>query len=1376
MLLNFCHRKNAITLKSYDGILYFLNHKIIFVTRKDQVVMLRIFFAVMLLLFCCITNTSANDYQVSYLSVEHGLSHNEVTSIVQDKYGFMWFGTRGGLNRYDGYEFKQFKPSATDSFSISNPSIESLYCNYEQDVYIGLKSGGPSKYVLSEQKFKPLELLQSYGVKRVLSFYEDSKGNTWIGTWNEGVFCIKNDTIIQHENAVQVRDIVETEDGTIWIASTSGLKYIREDVGQIDSFGGGSITAISLDQENDCLWVLGWAQELRKINYKTFEYHEFVNEHDRNALKFSILNDSNGKLWIGTWGSGLYSFDKAAEKFEKVNIIPQFATAALVDFNVVRVIYEDKVGDIWLGTKAGIVKLSSKNNFKQLTIVDNSARMKAHIGSVIVDKNGRTWLGTHGNGLFYSDDKENIKKVLSRNEKITGNPDNWKVRALNLDGENRLWVSLERGVFTISEDKLGNPYLLPVNKFFDDNEINQVKKVHQLFFDNEQLWIATQQNGIFLFKRQSSKYRLIKQFIGGNAKGQLGDSRVTAIQKDLSGEMWFATYKGLYKINSVDSTFLSLSDLGVSSTMACDIVLCLEHDKKGNLWFGTPCSLNKVELNASDKPTLKSFTKSDGLSDDYINGVVEDSDGQIWFSSNAGISCFNPTNEQVLNFDKADGLGDISYSEGACFSEPDGIIYFGGYTSLTYFNSKEIRPNTYNPPLVISHFAILNKEVKVGDEKDKLNNNINDLNELVLSHEEMEFSFQLASLDFKAPNKNQYAYRLLGNNTNWVDLGNQRKISFNNLKPDTYQLQLRGTNSNGIWSDDIKVIDVTVLPAPWKNAYAIAAYVLFIILVFLVIIRTVKRQERLQNVIEMERVQSKQKAEINDYKLRFFTNISHEFRTPLTLILAPVKELMDKEFSDIKPGFFNDRITMIGQSTKRLYSLVNQLLDLRKMESGKITLNVFELNLKDLVNECCIPFSQLAKSQSLDFKLRYAANSTAVFVDVERISVVLTNLLSNAFKHVNDNGKITLDVTDDETFYRIAITNEGKAIPKAELEHLFERFYQVRGNTTIGSSGIGLQLVKEFTELHSGKVSVSSSEGEPVVFTVFLKKGKEHFSDEELNNQAVYKLETADFKPIVSKVSINKGSKGSTVLIVEDNTEVRHYLQQLIGEYYSVIEAVDGFDGFEKAIQHQPDLVLSDVMMSRMDGYELCEKIKTNDIISDIPVVLLTAKGSDREQLFGVQKGADLYIKKPFVPDLLLEEIKQLIATRKLLKVRYADKVMLEADKEEISSAEAVFLKQAVKAVEKYMSEHEFTPDTLANELAMSSSTFYRKIKKATNLTPAGFIKSIRLKKAAHLLKDTDLTISEIVERTGYVDGRSFRTNFKEQFGDSPTDYRNKAE
>jgi len=1323
------------------------------------------------LLLCCnlYSFSETNEYQISYLSVEDGLSQNEVTSIVQDKYGFMWFGTRGGLNRFDGYSFKQFKPSNIEKNSIPNPSIESLYLKDDNDILIGLKSNGAVRYQLSYEKFDTLSTPKVKDLNRVISFYQDSDKTLWVGSWEKGLLNIREDSVAYYNEIRQANAITETPNGTIWVGSNNGLYYKQTGQEKFSATLSGVFTSIALDLENSCLWLTGWNKELIRFNYKTFESNTYNITPNGNSKGYSLLNDSNGKLWIGTWGNGVFQFDKINKQIKKINIQPLIGKYSNADYDVIRGVFEDEVGDTWLGTHAGVVRLSKANNFRYTSSLGGAITNKTHINAIFVDDSGQWFIGTNGNGLFSSKDGINFQRIELSDISEASQEQQMVKSVVSHNGE--IWVSTEAGLFVIDKNK-DKLKLVEAASKLNSPDLSIIRKAHCLYFDNSTLWVGTQQRGALLYKRIGEQYILEKRFRATSNHGDIGDNRITSILRDKYENLWFATYKGLYRFNPDVSNFVALSQLiKDKDNLVCDIILCANIDKKGNVWYGTPCGLNRLHFIDESNLTVDLFTKANGLSDDYINGILEGDKGNIWVSHNTGISSYDSEKKQFVNYDKVDGIGDYSYSEGAFCKDKQGQLYFGGYSSLTYFNPASIQINQFNPPIVISKFTVLNKDVNV-DSDGLLIQNINETKQLTLSHNELEFSFEVAALDYNAPAKNLYAYRLLGNNSEWIPLESKRSISFSNLKSGDYQLQIKGTNSNGIWSNQIKEISLTILPAPWKSKWAIVMYVIGIMLVVLLISWIGVRQERLQNNVKMEQIRNEQQQKVNDYKLSFFTNISHEFRTPLTLILAPVNELSKIRFSDLKADFYKERLSMISLNTKRLYDMVNQLLEFRKIEAGKINLSVIEVELQHLISNICLPFEQLASNRKIKFKQNIKIQSKTIFIDIERMSIVLNNLLSNAFKHVPEDGMVQFNVKENGTHVVFEICNDGKPIPKNEIEHIFKRFYQAAGNSSVGSTGIGLQLVKNYTELHHGEVSVTSEKDQPIIFSLVLKKGNEHFKAEELVHNDKNDFIKKDVIQQSSKRTSNVGTKGTKILVVDDNSEIRDYFKSFLSTAYIVMEAEDGLDAYDKITDFKPDLIISDVMMPRMDGFELCEKVKSNELTSHIPVILLTAKGSEQDQLFGTQKGADLYIKKPFLPDLLLEEIKQIIASRKTLKDKYTSLIKFETADEELTSSDAKLIEKSIKIVEKQMGNAAFSPDLLAKEMDMSSSTFYRKIKKATQQTPAGFIKSLRLKKAAMLLRDTDLSVSEIVEKIGYLDSRNFRKNFKDTYELAPLAYR----
>ncbi|TLX71258.1 response regulator [Labilibacter sediminis] len=1320
----------------------------------------------------------SNQYQKSFISVKDGLSQNEVTSIVQDKYGFMWFGTSGGLNRFDGYRFKQFKPSLDQKAGLNNPAVERLLCDSKGNILVGTKSGGASVYNQETEHFLSAYKGEELEHDRVISLFEDNSHDIYLGRWKGGLIRVSEQrdsfqTIIEED---RVNAIVRAPDSTLWVAVDHGLKYKRKGQTDFSILFDTEITDITLDSDGPYLWLLGWKQELIRLNYLDLSYKEFPNsllKDEINHRSYTLEPDKKGNLWIGTWGKGLFKFNKKKETYSSINIYPDESVVPDIGFDVILDIFEDRIGDIWVGTHSGIVKLSPKSNFKYQDVLASSEIRRPHVSAVLEDMNKNMWIGTKGNGLFFSDifSKE-FKKIPFHKSSSLYNRKQIIVKDLKQDPDGNIWVSVNDGLYIARPDGKGFYELVAAARVFKSPDLRKVTKAHGLLWDDKLFWVGTQQKGVYLFKLNNGKYEYLTNYKGGLRKGLLGDNRITSIKKGRDGNMFFGTYNGLYYLNQKDTSFNSIEQLLTEGdTLLCDIVLCTHLDNHKNLWFGTPCNLNRINRNAKDEVTLTTYTNKEGLADDYINSIISDDNGNLWMATNSGISTLNPETGEIRNFDENDGIGEVNFTEGACFKGEDGILYFGGYSSYTYFNPLEIKENISKPQIVVTNFSILNKEVLI-EEDGILSKSINETEKIELSYEESEFSIEFASLDYKAPSKNLYAYKLEGYNDQWVNIGNRRHISFSNLDPGDYTLLMRGTNSNGVWNSEIKKIEIKVLPAPWKSLYAIVIYVLIIMGVVLLISWIGVRQERLENSIELEKVKRQQEQSLNDYKLSFFTNISHELRTPLTLILAPVKDLLKKEFSSISGNYFTDKMDLIYHNTSKLYNLVNQLLEFRKIEDDKVSLFVSENNVDKFVEELSKPFHQLAELNGINYKIVNKASGSLLFFDRERMAIVLNNLLSNAFKFVGKPGRIKLALRQSDDLFYIDVINNGKVIPADDLKLIFERFYQIKGENSITSSGIGLELVKTYTQMHHGKVSVTSDTKSGTVFTVALRKGKEHFTEVELETKEEEFVLPEPVIDVRKAKTVNVGNKGAKVLIAEDNEEVREYLISLLSEQYEVVVAEDGLEGFDLVIETFPDIIISDVMMPRMDGFEFCEKVKSNDLISHIPVILLTAKVTDRDMLFGTRRGADVYLKKPFDPELLLEKIKQLLSSTKRLEVKYSQQLVLEPRDAIISKEEGEFLNKAIEVVENNIGDASFDPEYLATEMAMSVSTFYRKLKKISQQTPGEFIKSLRLKRAAQLLIDTDLTVSEIIENVGYIDIRTFRKNFKETYNNTPALYR----
>ncbi|MGV8827793.1 MAG: two-component regulator propeller domain-containing protein [Breznakibacter sp.] len=1322
----------------------------------------------------------SHDYSFSYLNTSNGLSQNEVTSIVKDKYGFMWFGTRGGLNRFDGYLFRHFKPMADSENALTGPSIERLALDNCGNILIGSKTGGLCTYDISRELFK-IPDFRNRLPKRIISCLEDRDKNLWIGSWSSGLWHYDSvhDTLINVIKETKVSTILQTSDGVVWCGTSEGLIKINKGVvSNVLSFEGSELTEMIIDKDKPVLWLVGWKTHLVRFDYRNGTFSQFKVDGPSVGVRdsYSIAQDEQGDLFVGTWGQGLFRFDVNRHEFLKICIAPENSSRSKMDFDIVLDIFQDAKGDFWIGTDGGgVVRLFKRSHFNIMNIRTLQEVLRCHVNAIFIDSRKRRWLGTKGDGLFVSADNGLFSKVEFLNNDPLFGMDGIVVKKIIEDPSGNVWVSLDEGLFVVQGSGVDRYKMKRAAVFFDSPDLQGIEKVQDLFFDHSDLWIGTQQKGLFLFRREGLVYREHKNYNSQNRQCFLPENRVTSVLKN-KNDLWVATYQGLFKLNALDSTLVPLDRfLPDGQKVLSGIVLNTFVDSRNDIWFGTPCSLNRLQKDG-EKYSFTDFTTADGLMDDYVNAVLEDSKGRIWISTNAGLSSLEPKNGEILNYDTSDGVGAVNFTESACYKSINGTLFFGSYEGVTYFNPDEITLNESMPEIVFTNFKIMNNDVKVSEDG-LIKKSINELDEVELTYREREFSFEFAALDFKAPHKNQYAYKLEGVDSDWKKIGSRHYLSFSNLSPGVYTLRIRGTNSNGVWSNQTRNLRIVVLTPFWKTWYAIVLYGMVILAVIYLIIRNKLKQEHLFGQIELERLRAEKEHELTEYKLSFFTNVSHELRTPLTLISAPVNELLSSELSGVPAPLLRDRLLLVKKNSDRLYNLINQLLEFRKIDAGKVRLEVTCSDIVPFVDELLAKFKELAVLGNIEFKCSVVPHSVEVCFDEERMEVILSNLLANALKYSGKPGLVQFELDVDSDHFVIKVSNSGKGIAKEELPYLFDRFYQARGSNSMGNSGIGLALVKSYVDLHKGTIEVFSAPNETTTFVLKFKLGTSHFCPNEVlfNDEVQKRIDPVFVQPIEVKAavrSINSKGRGSRIVVVEDHDEVRNYLMDLLGSCYEVHAFNDGLAGYDAIVEHKPALVISDVMMPGMDGFELCAKVKSNDTLVHIPVLLLTAKGLPEDELFGTKSGADAYITKPFNPDLLLEKVRQLISVREQLSHKYAQQIKLEGSDIEVDDSDADFLKQAIKLIDQHIADPGFDSDKLAVALAMSSSTFYRRIKKITGQTPRDFMVGIKMKRAAQYLAQTNYTVFEIIEKLGYQETKTFRRNFREVFDLSPSEYR----
>lgn len=1329
-------------------------------------------------------------YLKNFFTVENGLSNNEVTSIIQDNDGFIWIGTRGGLNRYDGYEFKIFNQIPGDTNSLVNPSVEKLFLDSKGNIWIGSKSGGVSKYDPVTGKFQ--NLVSNYSTQseilpcnRVLSFFEDRKGRIWMGTWENGVIVYDpvTHTSKQYLDGSMITSLIESGDGRIW-AGTGQLQEYIESEDKFVRHETGSCGQMCFDPVRNKIWIASGAGGMKLYDLQSQELKVFKIEdspENPNATYHayqSVHLDKEGRIWLGTWGTGFYAFNPEKEKFSRYMIYPDNRHTINKDYDAVLDIFQDNSGNIWLGTNGGgVCMLSSKLNFNAVGYhpVPNKGLSNTRIMSVLEDSKGNFWLGTIGSGLYWSPDKVNYYHIKYNNNIKESF---FIIKYLYEDSEGKVWVGTNNNTYFI-EFREGKPVLVHAGEKYKVHAF-QYQGVSMLDQDGIMFFGALQQ-GLFVLDKKDN-YRPKKRLLKRKANsGNMASDRISYLLKDKKDRIWAGTYNGLHFFSKKDTTLhLAESFFDIKGSFTGNIITCLDCDKNGNIWVGTPNGLNRLVDLGGGRFEVQYFTEKEGLASNFIKGISHDNEGNIWLSTNVGISkLVTLENNRVVNFDETDGVLGKNFTEASVFRGHDGKILFGGTQGLTWFYPSEIVEYRDAPSVTFTGLSVFNKlvnPVEKAKKGDILTKTIGHTKSIELTYKQNNFQLEFSPLDYDARGKNRFQYKLENHDTEWHEIGFRRFVNFNNLKPGEYNLLVKSSNRHNVWNNNPSALAIHISPPFWQTWYALLFYIVLVVGVVSIIRWNAVKQVRLTNSLEMEKLQHKQDQKINEMKLRFFTNLSHEFRTPLTLILAPLKEMLNKKNEYNLSENAYHKIGIAQNNSQRLLKLVNQLLDFRKVESGNSKLQISKTDLKAFIREISHPFEELAKINDIKFSVNNTVNTSDIWLDKEKIETVINNLLSNSFKYCKENGQIELNLYEEEDSILLSVSDNGEGIPLSEIDNVFERFYRIGQNKGYGSSGIGLALAKRFVELHKGSISVISKPNKHTEFTVTLLKGKDHFNSEDIvekDSRIGFRNSTDTY--IKTQISVksneNKESAGN-ILVVEDNPEVNAYLVEILSSNYKVITAFNGDEGYKKARESKPDLIVSDIMMPQIDGFEFCSKLRENESTATIPFIFLTAKSDEQFRLLGTQIGADDFISKPFDPNLLLEKVKNILTTREKLQKQYGKSVRLEPSDIEITSVEEVFLEKIIATIERELLNPEFSSDVLAKEMNMSASSLYRRLKALTNSSTAEFIRTIRIKRAAQLLADQNKTITEIAYEVGFNDVKHFRTVFQKQFKSTPSEYR----
>jgi signal transduction histidine kinase/ligand-binding sensor domain-containing protein/DNA-binding response OmpR family regulator len=1330
--------------------------------------------------------------------------------MLQDSRGFLWIGTYIGLNKYDGYKFTIYKNSQVDSSSISENKIRALCEDKNGNIWIGTWGGGLDKFNCDTEKFMRYrhnpDDPSSLSADGILSMCFDKSGNLWIGTEGGGLdyFNPEKATFTHYKNDPNdpnsisdnsIYSVYLDKNGTLWCGTAKGglnkflfekkqfvaFKYSSDN---LESISGNLVVTIFEDRFSN-LWIGTLDAGLNKFNPSTNKFTRYLPDpNNPNSLSdagvWVVYEDSNGLLWVGNYSYGLNLFDRKRETFTSYRK-NYYDLKSLSDDGIFS-IYEDRSGVLWIGTWSGGLNKYDKEKEKFLTYShnpnnDNSLSADG-VFAIYKDKYGILWVGTEAGGLNRIDEKNNefTHYLHNPNDPTSISSDN--VFSICEDKEGHLWVGTDNAglnIFDRRTNKFQHFYHDPDDpKSISDNEISQI------FCDSYgDLWIATTGSGLDRLKRKQ------KSFIHyvnkpGDPKS-VSEKMIYAFYEDKSGNIWIGTFGGglmMYNRSTDDFCFYKYDPKNFSNSLSSNIISSICEDENDILWVGTNGSgLNKFDRR---KNKFKHYRESDGLANDVIYGILKDDKGNLWISTGSGISRFNIKNETFRNYDVRDGLQGNDFNQWAYFRDANGKMYFGGVNGLNVFRPEEITDNPHRPQIVITDFQLLHKTVSIGYDtlwnRTILHKSITETKLIELKHDDNIISFEFAALDFKSPEKNQYSYILEGFDKDWnYTTASRRFVTYTNLDAGEYNFRVKGSNNDGVWNEAGTSLMIIIHHPWWATWWAYILYGIVITLAGFSIRGYDLKRQRLKHQLELEHEHAEKLNEVDEMKSRFFANISHEFRTPLTLILGPVKDIIDKS----KDTEIKRSAGLIKRNAGKLLGLVNQLLDLSKLEAGRMKLETREENIIPLLKGLVLSFSSFAERKKITLKFNTIEDDVRVYLDRDKIEKIINNLLSNAFKFTTDEGRIDVTVEKQIKEVEIRISDNGIGIPKEDIDKIFDRFYQVDGSHTREQegTGIGLALTKELVELHKGKIEVESEAGNGTTFIVTIPLGKDYLKPEEIIEEKVegeMRLPIGDTEladEITSRkettdIDVLLDSDKPLLLVVEDNTDVRKYIISHLEDNYRIQEAIDGEDGLQQAFNHIPDLIISDVMMPKMDGFEMCNKLKSDERTSHIPIIMLTAKATSQDKISGYELGADDYIMKPFEAAELKARIKNLIEIRRKLQEKFrSNDYTVPA---ELSSIDEQFIKRVLNVINEHISEEEFSIDELGKEVAMSRQHLYRKLKAISDKTPSLFIRSVKLAKAKKLIKERKGTISEISFSVGFNSPAYFNRCFKEEFGYSP--------
>lgn len=1380
-----------------------------------------------------------SDYRIGKLTTEAGLSQSSVQSIYQDRLGYVWLGTKDGLDRFDGYDFVAFKSNPLDAGTLSTNDVVCVRGDADNNLYIGTRCGGLNKYLMPENRIVRMDdVIPSTATVEFVFFDQDSNmligtefglyigepcdtcayGYSFTNVSQKSVYRAGDGSILARtKNFINTVSVCQLSRNVYFIGTGSGMFLYdsSESAFQLLDLGYLSlarVNSIARRGESDffiatssgmCCYQFNDNKLTPKQLYSTFQPVDYRLESNWISV---LTVDSANTVWGGGRGSGLFSI---GDDMKIVSYASDPLDANTLNDKTVNSLMIDACGVLWIGTESkgcGLLDLNRKPIFRFDNIVGYKANFNNDVVTAIAGNGkGTLYIGTAHNGLHCI--KQNGTDSYSIEPMSIGsyaNVQSKEILSLYFDSHQNLWISSLYNWVTKVDSK-GRYTVFPMPAFafsiFEDSFAN--------------IWVGTWGGGFSKVDAQTGQTFTFSTQTQTDYQ-TIGSDRVLSFGEDTYGNLWIGTKGGGVSVSPINLLTYGMSNFVTykfnsesSNSLSNNDVNCIFCDSRGTMWIGTGNGLNRFVLPEGENPTeaimqnkghFVCYTSADGLPNSNISSIVEDDNGFLWVGTVNGLARIDTRNFAIASFGKNDGLQSNEFFSRSCYKNVDGTLYFGGVDGVSFFNPYNINSKVYNFQTCITGLKISNDLVKPGQEfggKVVLERNISTTKSLTLWPSHKDFSIEFSGMNYANVENVRYAYRLKGYNDEWRITGRlEHSATYTNIREGRYVFQVRPISNNGTWSDSVAELKITVKPVIWRSPWFFAVYFLFVLVVLFFFHKYSIIDVKVKNKLELEAYEKQKAVELTEAKMRFFTNISHEIRTPLSLIYGPLDNVLQTQQLTTA---VRDDLNLVRKNVSRLLGLTDKLLQVKKIDMGAIEPQFECVHFIPYLKDILEYFNQQFRNKDIDISVQFDIDGTndEVWIDKEMLTTAIYNLISNAFKYTPEKGSITIvtfitdsrfngqsvkKIATDTQYLNIEIGDTGIGIPEKDINNVFDRFYQASNQAETGQagSGIGLSIVKDYVEMHSGAVHVESKQGQGTVFTIQLPLGTAHTQGRTLKNDASV-IDSQLAEPMPQSASFDTVSQDAQdeqrplLLIVEDDVEMLSFLERSFAKTYRVITATDGKKAWALVQSSLPDMLISDIMMPELDGRELCSLVKSTIETSHIPVILLSARATEEAIIEGYEQGADRYVSKPFALNVLEAQVSQLLSTRRQLIDLYSQKILLKPRDITITSMDEKFLSKIIDIIEDNISDTDFDVSTIVDKMNMSHSSVLKKIKALTGVSLVEFVRRHRLNKASMILSQDKMPITEVAYMVGFSDPKYFSKCFSKQFGKTPTDFVNDA-